>query len=185
VHNSIPIKHSLITNDDWLLTRSTSVCRRVPWWPLGCRSDSSSLAHWRSSPRCGHGTNYNPILREREEAHYPKKCNTPLGFSFFLDPHSVGCWGEMRTSHWGEEDAEGSRTSITSWWALETKVRPLAWLKVSDMSWPKVYPAPLGEMPQPPRSSGSDHNKSHIGPWRDRESSTSTKEDYATVFQKY
>ena len=27
-----------------------------------------------------------------------------------------------------------------------------------------MYPAPLGEMPHPPRSSGSDHNKSHIGP---------------------
>ncbi|KAG9340949.1 hypothetical protein JZ751_020142 [Albula glossodonta] len=37
--------------------------------------------------------------------------------------------------------------------------------KVSEMSCPKVYPAPLGEMPQPPRSSGSDHSKSHMGPW--------------------
>lgn len=55
-------------------------------------------------------------------------------------------------------------TSMTSWWALETRVRPLLWLNVSDMSWPNVYPAPLGEMPQPPRSSGSDHSKSHIGP---------------------
>ena len=32
------------------------------------------------------------------------------------------------------------------------------------MSWPKVYPAPLGEIPHPHLSSGSDHNKSHIGP---------------------
>ena len=32
------------------------------------------------------------------------------------------------------------------------------------MSYPNVYPAPLGEIPQPPLSSGSDHNKSHIGP---------------------
>lgn len=55
-------------------------------------------------------------------------------------------------------------TSMTSWWALETRVRPLLWLNVSDMSWPNVYPAPLGEIPQPPRSSGSDHSKSHIGP---------------------
>jgi len=32
------------------------------------------------------------------------------------------------------------------------------------ITWPNVYPAPRGEMPQPHRSSGSDHNKSHIGP---------------------
>jgi len=32
------------------------------------------------------------------------------------------------------------------------------------ITWPKVYPAPLGEMPQPHRSSGSDHNRSHMGP---------------------
>jgi len=32
------------------------------------------------------------------------------------------------------------------------------------MSYPKVYPAPLGDIPQPPLSSGSDHNKSHMGP---------------------
>ena len=29
-------------------------------------------------------------------------------------------------------------TSMTSWWALDTRVRPLAWLNVSDMSCPKV-----------------------------------------------
>ena len=33
-----------------------------------------------------------------------------------------------------------------------------------EITWPNVYPAPRGEMPQPHRSSGSDHNKSHIGP---------------------
>ena len=32
---------------------------------------------------------------------------------------------------------------------------------------PKVYPAPRGEMPQPPRSSGSDQRRSHIGPWNE------------------
>eukprot|EP00955_Chlamydomonas_euryale_P107653 365788-Chlamydomonas_euryale.AAC.4 len=32
------------------------------------------------------------------------------------------------------------------------------------MSWPYVYPAPRGEIPQPMRSSGSDHKRSHIGP---------------------
>jgi len=31
-------------------------------------------------------------------------------------------------------------------------------------TWPKVYPAPRGEIPQPHLSSGSDHNKSHMGP---------------------
>ena len=31
-------------------------------------------------------------------------------------------------------------------------------------TWPKVYPAPRGDMPQPHRSSGSDHRRSHIGP---------------------
>ena len=70
--------------------------------------------------------------------------------------------------------------SITSWCARDTNVNPLLWLKVSEISWkngfifwkkssqknlhipiyvytwPKVYPAPLGEIPQPPRSSGSD-----------------------------
>lgn len=29
---------------------------------------------------------------------------------------------------------------------------------------PKVYPAPRGDIPQPQRSSGSDHKRSHIGP---------------------
>uniref|UniRef100_A0A0E9XK82 Uncharacterized protein n=1 Tax=Anguilla anguilla TaxID=7936 RepID=A0A0E9XK82_ANGAN len=53
---------------------------------------------------------------------------------------------------------------MTSWWARDTRVRPLAWLKVSEMSCPKVYPAPRGEIPQPPRSSGSDHRRSHMGP---------------------
>ena len=32
------------------------------------------------------------------------------------------------------------------------------------MSAPKVYPAPLYEIPHPALSSGSDHNKSQIGP---------------------
>ena len=32
------------------------------------------------------------------------------------------------------------------------------------MSYPKAYPAPLGEISNPILSSGSDHNKSHIGP---------------------
>lgn len=35
-------------------------------------------------------------------------------------------------------DAHSRSTSITSWWALETNVRPFAWLKVSEMSCPKV-----------------------------------------------
>ena len=43
-------------------------------------------------------------------------------------------------------------------------VRLLLWLKFSEMSWPNVYPAPRGEIPQPPLSSGSDHSRSHIGP---------------------
>jgi len=29
---------------------------------------------------------------------------------------------------------------------------------------PKTYPAPLGDILKPLRSSGSDHNKSHKGP---------------------
>eukprot|EP00962_Isochrysis_galbana_P055385 scaffold27150_cov147-Isochrysis_galbana.AAC.3 len=29
---------------------------------------------------------------------------------------------------------------------------------------PNVCPAPRGEIPQPHRSSGSDHSRSHIGP---------------------
>jgi hypothetical protein len=32
------------------------------------------------------------------------------------------------------------------------------------MSCPNVYPAPLGFIPQPDLSSGSDHSRSHIGP---------------------
>ena len=28
--------------------------------------------------------------------------------------------------------------SMTSWWALETRVRLLEWLKVSEISWPNV-----------------------------------------------
>ena len=34
------------------------------------------------------------------------------------------------------------------------------------MSCPNVYPAPRGEIPQPPRSSGSDQSRSHMGPWQ-------------------
>lgn len=37
-------------------------------------------------------------------------------------------------------------------------------LKASDISCPNVYPAPRGLIPQPHLSSGSDHNKSHMGP---------------------
>ncbi len=59
-------------------------------------------------------------------------------------------------------------TSMTSWWARLMSVSPLLWLKFSDMSWPKVYPAPRGDIPHPPLSSGSDHNRSHIGPWERR-----------------
>jgi hypothetical protein len=81
--------------------------------------------------------------------------------------------------------------SITNWWARATSLRLLVWLNCSDMSWkwkphrwgqdwrkimaisrrygvsstwPKVYPAPRGDMPQPHLSSGSDHRRSHIGP---------------------
>ena len=62
----------------------------------------------------------------------------------------------------------GRRTSMTSWWALDTSVRALLWLNVSDISCPNVYPAPRGEIPQPPRSSGSDQSRSHMGPWNQR-----------------
>ncbi len=55
-------------------------------------------------------------------------------------------------------------TSIISWCARAIIFRLLMWLKDSAMSWPKVYPAPLGFMPQPDLSSGSDHKRSHMGP---------------------
>ncbi|KAH9420185.1 hypothetical protein DERP_011519 [Dermatophagoides pteronyssinus] len=35
---------------------------------------------------------------------------------------------------------------------------------ILDMEEVNKKPAPRGEIPQPPRSSGSDHNRSHIGP---------------------
>lgn len=57
-----------------------------------------------------------------------------------------------------------SLTSMTNWCALDTSDRPFVWLYCSEMSCPNVYPAPLGEIPQPYRSSGSDHRRSHIGP---------------------
>ena len=44
--------------------------------------------------------------------------------------------------------------SIVSWWARVMSLRPLLWLNCSEMSCPKVYPAPRGEIPQPLRSSG-------------------------------
>lgn len=34
----------------------------------------------------------------------------------------------------------------------------------SKSTWPKVYPAPRGDIPQPQRSSGSDHKRSHMAP---------------------
>lgn len=52
---------------------------------------------------------------------------------------------------------------LTSW--KENQMKRKRILKSVDRStWPKVYPAPRGEMPQPQRSSGSDHNRSHMGP---------------------
>lgn len=54
--------------------------------------------------------------------------------------------------------------SITSWWALDISERPFVWLKWAAISCPNVYPAPRGDIPQPQRSSGSDHKRSHIGP---------------------
>jgi hypothetical protein len=84
--------------------------------------------------------------------------------------------------------------SMTNWWALAISLKLLVWLNCSEISWnkriwqcqhirwhaisttiicdwphnlctcPKVYPAPRGEIPQPHRSSGSDHRRSHIGP---------------------
>lgn len=56
------------------------------------------------------------------------------------------------------------KPSMTSWWAREMSVRPLVWLNCCAMSCPNVYPAPRGDIPQPHLSSGSDHNRSHIGP---------------------
>jgi len=41
------------------------------------------------------------------------------------------------------------QTSITSWWALATSVNPLLWLNWVEMSWPNMYPAPLGEILHP------------------------------------
>ena len=39
------------------------------------------------------------------------------------------------------------------------------WLNYSDISFPKRYPAPRGDMPQPEvMESGSDHRRSHMGP---------------------
>ena len=84
-------------------------------------------------------------------------------------PHAactLGCHTNILLSHDAvQRENIQDPTSITSWWARDTSVSPLLWLKVSEMSWPKVYPAPRGEMPHPPLSSGSDHSKSHMGPW--------------------
>jgi hypothetical protein len=66
-------------------------------------------------------------------------------------------------------------TSITSWCALETNFNLFLWRNCWETSGPKVYPAPLGEIPHPillnsPHwlpdfwSSGSDHKRSHMGP---------------------
>jgi hypothetical protein len=55
-------------------------------------------------------------------------------------------------------------TSMTSWCARETRERLFLWLNISEMSLPKVYPAPRGEIPQPFLSSGSDQRRSHMGP---------------------
>jgi len=44
-------------------------------------------------------------------------------------------------------------------------VRLLVWRNWSETSFPNKYPAPLGDIPQDGALlSGSDHNKSHIGP---------------------
>ena len=54
-------------------------------------------------------------------------------------------------------------------------VRLFVWLKVSEMSWPNVYPAPRGDIPQPARSSGSDQRRSHIGPYSGKYSKIITR----------
>ena len=45
-----------------------------------------------------------------------------------------------------------------------TRLRQFSWLNLELTSSPNVYPAPRDEVPQPLRSSGSDHRRSAIGP---------------------
>lgn len=37
-------------------------------------------------------------------------------------------------------------------------------MREAQVTWPKVYPAPRGDIPQPHLSSGSDHSRSHMAP---------------------
>lgn len=53
---------------------------------------------------------------------------------------------------------------ITSWWARAINFKSFEWLNYSEMSWPKEQPAPLGEIPHPHLSSGSDQSRSQMGP---------------------
>lgn len=56
------------------------------------------------------------------------------------------------------------RERIPSVWGhRESRINFVTSLEL-ELTCPKVYPAPLGEIPQPHRSSGSDHTRSHIGP---------------------
>ncbi len=56
------------------------------------------------------------------------------------------------------------RKYLITWCALDMSDSPLTWLNVSVMSGPNIYPHPLGEFQYPSLASGSDHNKSAIGP---------------------
>eukprot|EP00659_Diplonema_papillatum_P000825 gene824-biopygen847 len=56
--------------------------------------------------------------------------------------------------------------SLTSWCARATILSPFCERNFSDTSGPNRYPAPRGDVPHSwISSSGSDHIRSHIGPW--------------------
>lgn len=57
---SAPFGLSYDVNAFFVLTKNISECRPVPWWPPGFHSGSSSLEHWRWSPRSCHGPSCSP-----------------------------------------------------------------------------------------------------------------------------
>ena len=69
-----------------LLTKSIWECHPVPWWLPGFHSGSSSLEHWRWSPRSYHGPSCNPGREKQANTQQEppsqttinKKCNCTI-----------------------------------------------------------------------------------------------------------
>lgn len=92
---SAPFGLSKDVNAFFVLTKNISECRPVPWWPPGFHSGSSSLEHWRWSPRSCHGPSCSPA---------GTNMSVRLGH----------LWSTGGATELNEQGSMGSRTSLIS-----------------------------------------------------------------------